>query len=191
MKLEFLGDAFDCWKGFLFLHLQNEGILKDFSVDPMITDISNWHGSGWKLYANLLQIRRNQIIKHKTKLEENREKYFSEITHEGDLFLDPNTGIAPKNYSPIKNYIKVEEVHRLLDNKSLRLLCIYQHAPRAQQFSDRINELVSVLNNAEKIFCLAYITPAAALLFLSKKENRVMQVNTHFKIYPKERVKMW
>lgn len=41
MNLRYLGDALDYWKGSVFFRLQERGILKDFSVDPMLTDLED------------------------------------------------------------------------------------------------------------------------------------------------------
>jgi hypothetical protein len=68
VNLEFLGDALDYWKGSIFLRLQKGGLLKDFSADPMLTDPEDWYAADFELYADLLQIRPNQIFQHKIKL---------------------------------------------------------------------------------------------------------------------------
>ena len=193
MNLRFLGDALDYWKGSLFLRLQKGGILKDFSVDPMLTDAEDWHTADFRLYANLLQIRPDQILHHKGKLQEDREEYFAEVTHTGDLFVDPNTGIALGYVRHAEKYIRVGEVHQLLGEKLPRILCIYQHVGR-EKTRDRVSKLSTALAEFN-IYCCSYETPTVAMLFVSQKQNRLEQVNEYFKNYlgrhADMRVKIW
>jgi len=63
----------DFWKGAVFVRLQEGGILEDFAVDPMLTDAKDWHTADFHLYAGLLQIRPNQILRHKSTLSEYRK----------------------------------------------------------------------------------------------------------------------
>ena len=195
MKLGFLGDAIDYWKGSLFLRLQNRGILKDFLVDPMLTDPEDWHAADFQVYANLLQTTPDQILRHKTKLQENRERYFAEVIHTGDLFVDPNTGIGLGYVRHAEKYIRVEEVHQLLGEKLPRILCIYQHVGREKTI-DRVNKLITALAEfSTGIYCCSYETPTVAMLFASRKQNRVQQVKECFKNYLGRhgdmRVRLW
>ena len=56
MKLTYLGDAHDHWKGSVFQYLQEGEILRNFLVDSMATDASPWNTANSKLYAHLLRI---------------------------------------------------------------------------------------------------------------------------------------
>ena len=76
MKIQFLGDSLDYWKGSIFSRLQKGGILHDFAVDPMLTDAEDWYTADFRLYADLLQIRPDQVLRHKRNLGEDRDKYF-------------------------------------------------------------------------------------------------------------------
>lgn len=195
MNLRFLGDALDYWKGSLFLRLQKGGILEDFSIDPMLTDHKYWHALDFKLYADMLQIRLDQILQHKRKLQEDREKYFAEVTHTGDLFIDPDTGITLGYARHAEKYIRVKEVHQLLSEKLPRILCIYQHVGR-EKTRDRVSKLITALAEFNtRIYCCSYETPTVAMLFLSQKQNRLEQVNKYFKNYlgrhADMRVKIW
>jgi len=195
MNLRFLGDALDYWKGSVFLRLQKGGTLKDFSVDPMLTDPEDWHAVDFQLYADLLQIRPDQILQHESKLQEDREEYFAEVMHNGDLFVDPDIGIALRDTSHAEKYIRVREVHQLLGGKLPRILCIYQHV-RAKKTRDRVSELISAIAGFNtKIHCCSYETPTVAMLFVSQKQNRIEQVNKYFKNYlgrhTDMRVKIW
>ncbi len=131
MNLEYLGDALDHWKGSLFEYLQSEGVVRDFIVDPMVTDPDLWTEDDFALYACLLRINLEQIIRHNASLAD-RSRYFAEMSQHGDLFLDPDTGMATNGASPIKKYVKPSEVAALLQSCASRLVAIYQHV-RAQK----------------------------------------------------------
>jgi len=185
MKLGFLGDAFDYWKGSLFCRLQREGILVDFFVDPMLTDPENWQASDFRLYADLLQIRPSQILHHKRKLQAEREQYFAEVMHTGDLFLDPDTGIDLRHarHNNIERYVKVNEIRQLVEGNLPRILCVYQHI-RVKQIEDIVRELMSALAESDtKIYCFSYKTPTVAMLFMSVSQSRIETLNEYFKHY--------
>ena len=195
MNLRFLGDALDYWKGSLFVRLQKAGILEDLSVDPMLTDPEHWHALDFRLYADLLQIRLDQILQHERNLKEDREEYFAEVTHAGDLFIDPDTGIALGYAHHAEKYIRVKEVHQLLGGKLTRILCVYQHIGR-EKTRDRVGKLISALGefSARSYYC-SYETPTVAIIFVSKEQSRLEQVNDYFKNYlgrhADMRVKIW
>lgn len=195
MNMQFLGDALDHWKGSIFSRLRKAGLLEDFSVDPMLTDAEDWNTADFRLYADLLQVSIDQILCHKIDLKEDRSKYFAEIEHSGDLFLDPDTGITSKGGTPIRNYIKIDEVHRLLDCKLSRMVCVYQHI-RAMKTPERINSLVSALKEVKANFnCCSYESPSVAMLFLSRDQNRIKGVYQYFTDYlgrhASTRVRIW
>jgi hypothetical protein len=194
VNLRFLGDALDYWKGSVFLRLQNRGVLKDFLVDPMLTDPEDWHADDFRLYADLLQMRPDQILRHNGKLQENRETYFAEVIHTGDLFVDPDTGIGLGYARHAERYIRVKEVHQLLGEKLPRILCIYQHIGR-EKTRDRVSKLITALAEfGARIYCCSYETPTVAMLFVSQKQNRIEQVSECFKNYlgrHSERVRLW
>lgn len=130
-----------------------------------------------------MQIRPDQVLQHKRKLREDRGKYFTEVVHAGDLFVDPDTGIALRPVGHAEKYIKVREIHQLLGEKLPRILCIYQHV-RAQKTKDRVSELVLALVEVNtRIHCCSYETPTVAMLFISKKQSRIEQMNKYFKNY--------
>lgn len=115
MNLEYLGDALDHWKGSLFEYLQSERVVRDLVVDPMATDADQWSDDDFALYACLLRVSVKQIIRHKALLAD-RSSYFAEIRQSGDLFLDPDTGVAAHGASPIAKYVKPREVAALLQS---------------------------------------------------------------------------
>jgi hypothetical protein len=64
LNRKYLGDALDHWKGSLFEHLQATGILRDFAVNPMASDLSDWQPRDFSLFAKLLRVKPNQIVQH-------------------------------------------------------------------------------------------------------------------------------
>jgi hypothetical protein len=106
-------------------------------VDPMATDADEWVDDDFALYACLLRVSVKQIIRHKALLAV-RSSYFAEIRQSGDLFLDPDTGVAAHGASPIAKYVKPREVGALLRSSGGRLVAIYQHV-RGQKTCTRVD----------------------------------------------------
>ena len=79
----------------------------------MATDGPRWTPDDFGLFARLLRVTDPQILRHKFPLTA-RARYFMEITHTGDLFLDPETGIDTGAGSPADNHVKLQELAVLL-----------------------------------------------------------------------------
>jgi hypothetical protein len=175
MNLDYLGDALDHWKGSLFQYLQTEGILRDFAVDPMVTDRKKWTEDDFVLFARLLHIKRRQIIRHEAPLTA-RGHYLAEIAHKGDLFLDPDTGIATKGASPIAKYVKPREVAALLHSAGGRVLAVYQHV-RAQKTCARVDGCVAAIaKEIDAAGWCSYESSTVAMLFLCSDATRAQEV---------------
>jgi hypothetical protein len=125
MNLHYLGDAHDHWKGALFEHLQCEGALQDLMIDRMATDPEEWTEADFRLYARLLRVEPRQIIRDERALA-SRKNYFAELSHDGDLFLDPDTGIG--SGSPIARYVKRKELAELLGPAGGRVIAVYRQS---------------------------------------------------------------
>ncbi len=181
VNLAFLGDAFDHWKGSLFESLHGAGIIRGFSVDPMTTDSGQWEQEDVALYARLLRIQRSQLIQHTVSLADDREVYFAEIRHSGDLFLDPDTGVATSAVRKPERYVTPAEIGQLLNAQSGRLVIVYQHV-RAQHVAARVD---SVLNTIGKevgaISWSSYESGTVAILFVSRESGRTTEVAGHFR----------
>jgi hypothetical protein len=175
MNLEYLGDALDHWKGSLFEYLQSEGVIRDLMVDPMATDGDQWTNEDFALYARLLRVRLEQVIRHQAPLAD-RASYFAEIREEGDLFLDPDTGIATGGSSPITKYVKAKEASNLLQLSGNRVVAIYQHV-RAQKTCSRIDVCLSAIGSitADVGWC-SYESPTVAMLFLCSDGSRTRDI---------------
>ena len=180
MNLEYLGDALDHWKGSLFEYLQSERVVRKLMVDPIATDGDQWTDDDFALYAFLLRIELKQIIRHKVPLAA-RASYFAEIRHQGDLFLDPDTGIATNGASPVTKYVKPTELAVLLQSCGTRLVAIYQHV-RAQKTCARIDACLGALRAvAAPIGWCSYESPTVAMLFLSGDGERIGDVGEALK----------
>lgn len=180
MNLRFLGDALDHWKGSLFESLLKAQVLRDFAADPMASDLESWQQEDFKLYARLLRITPAQIIGHRATLED-RAKYFGEISHRGDLFLDPDIGIATRGMKgKPRCYVKPSEIGQLLDGPFGRLLIIYQHV-RAQRVASRVNDVLDTLRQEIGSFSwCSYESGTVAMLFLARVRARAAFVEEHF-----------
>lgn len=181
MNLKFLGDALDHWKGSLFESLSAARVLRDFAVDPMASDVESWLKEDFELFGHLLRIESNQIIRHRTSLRE-RTDYFDEISHKGDLFLDPDTGVETPGVKGDRcRYVRPADLWQLLDTSTERLLMIYQHV-RGERVCDRVDKVLNGLRVEIGDFtCCSYESGTVAMLFLSRLPARASSVDKHFK----------
>lgn len=178
MNLAFLGDALDHWKGSLFESLQKAGILKNFAVDPMASDLAAWTPVDFLLFSTLLRISRSQIVPHNHTLSD-RKSYFAEIDHPGDLFLDPDTGVSTGERGASVQHVEASEIAALV-RSSDRLLAIYQHV-RAQRVSRRVDTVCRVILNVlpEGRWC-SYESGTVAMIFISRRPEQIVAVAEHF-----------
>ena len=197
MKLKFLGDALDHWKGSIFEALQSSNILENFLVDGMISDIDNWAPEHLSLYAKLLRVKRHQIIEHKAHLGINRKNYFDEIPHFGDLFVDPDTGIMPRSGGDIR-HLKHEELFSLMNYIRKRVVAVYQHGSRNMALKSRVEEVLNMLRSVHpNCYCASYDSSSCnvALLFVSFQRDRIAAVNGYFRKFlgslANDRIGVW
>lgn len=178
MNLKFLGDALDYWKGAMFASLRKAKVLRDFAADPMASDPKRWSAEDFKLYARLLRIDRHKVIQHRATLYA-REAYFGEITHQGDLFLDPDTGVATGQVKAA--HVSPSEIGQLLDAATGRLLVVYQHV-RAKPVAIRVDEVMNSVRQAiGRLSWCSYESATVAMLFLARLPARTVPVATHFR----------
>jgi hypothetical protein len=177
VNLAFLGDALDHWKGSLFESLQQGQVIRDFAVDPMASDLAEWQPDDFALFSKLLRIDRSQVISHRRPLSD-RNGYFGEIEHPGDLFLDPDTGIATGKVSA--QHVAPAEIAALLKSTD-RLLAIYQHV-RAQRVCDRVDAVCAAIRTKlpDAPWC-SYESGTVAMIFVASNSQRVASVSSHFR----------
>lgn len=195
MNLQFLGDALDHWKGSVFELLQRERALTELLVDPMASDASAWKPADSKLFARLLRIDPNQLITRKHDLRQNRPRYFAEIPSEGDLFLDPDTGIKTGIVKQPAQYVLPTEVFEVIGRNEGRVVVIYQHV-RARKTRERVEEVLAELRKADnRSVCVSYESGTVAFLFLSRKSGRIGAVRNCFQrflgAHAKSRIGYW
>ncbi len=180
MNLAFLGDALDHWKGSLFESLRVSKAVREFAVDCMASDGSQWTPEDFALFARLLRIKAAQIIPHKWDLA-HREKYFSEIRHCGDLFLDPDTGVATGSVRDRQKYVMPSEIWQLLDREPERLVIVYQHV-RAQRVSTRVDQVLAAMRRkTTRLGWASYESGTVAMLFFAGQADRATAVANHFR----------
>jgi hypothetical protein len=182
MNKKYLGDAFDHWKGSLIQILNDNGAIQNLAVEPMITDEKKWGNNDLEMYKKLLNLPETSKICHRSKTFRNdrRQEYFkNDISEKCDLFLDPNTGIAPGH--PPENRVKIKEIKYLLERNGV--LMIYQHLARNSAKNQR-----SILEKRiEKIgvprhYCV-YQCGQVAMIFISRKQNRIEKIKKTLKSY--------
>jgi len=180
MNLDYLGDALDHWKGSLFEYLRAKNLLRDFAVDPMATDRERWHEADFSLFARLLRIGPDRIIRHEASLLA-RPQYFAEIAHGGDIFLDPDTGIATSGSSEAAKYVRPRELATLLASPRGRVVAVYQHV-RAQKASVRVDRCLAVIaKEIDAVAWCSYESPTVAMLFLCDEDTRTREIATALK----------
>lgn len=181
MNLQFLGDALDHWKGSVFEQLQQAKQLIDFRVDAMASDSNKWTPEDWSLFASLLRVKPIQIVRHKATLNEARDNYFAEVPQNGDLFLDPDTGILTGKVRDLCQYLKPCEIVQLLEADQHRMLVVYQHV-RAQRTRDRIEQVLAAIRAVRKVFyCASYESGTVAMLFFTLDKSRVTSLERYYR----------
>lgn len=180
MNLKYLGDALDHWKGSLFEYLTNKEVLREFAIDPMASDLPEWTETDYSLFARLMRTDVSRLIRHQATLRD-RPRYFAEIAHNGDLFLDPDTGVATGWVRNREQYVFPREIATLLDGSPNRLLAVYQHV-RAQKVSGRVDEcLAKLVRDTGSFGWCSYESGTVAMLFLSQKAARASEVEAALK----------
>jgi hypothetical protein len=181
VNLKVLGDALDHWKGSICAFLREGRVLQDFAIDAMVSDPRGWTRRDQEVFARVLRVSVSELIQHHASLND-REAYFGEISHSGDLFLDPDIGIAiGKRVKNRKQYVLPAEISSLLGISNGRLLTIYQHV-RGQKVVHRVDQIVGMLETCigEFGWC-SYESGGVAMLFFSRDTGRINSVADCFK----------
>lgn len=180
MNLRYLGDALDHWKGSIFDLLRAKELLQNFAVDAMASDAEDWQPADWDLLARLLHVPKARILSHSASLMLDRRRYFGEIGHRGDLFLDPDTGVATKRVRSVAQYVRPNELNALLDYEPDRIVAVYQHI-RAQKTRERLHNVITALRSDGRPFsCCSYESGTVAMIFLSGSPDRIDLVHREF-----------
>ena len=183
MNTKYIGDAFDHWKGSMISLLAFDSLLRNVIVEPMITDQSPWNLDEKDTYRRLLRLQETDIVIHAdSTFIGDRNKYFDEIPKDGDVFLDPDTGIATGKSS--RQHVKISEIAELCDNSD-RIVMIYQHSARGD-FHNRL-QIISkrLLSEIPQITVMLYKCGFVALIFVSKEIKRMNKLHDFLRFYLK------
>lgn len=179
MNRKYLGDALDHWKGSLFELLHARSALREFAVDPMASDLPEWTSQDFGLFARLLRVTPNQIIQHSHSLRE-RAEYFAELSHTGDIFFDPDTGVATGSVKDPTHYVRPIEVGNLIAYRPDRIVAVYQHV-RATPVALRVDTVLDALAaHANGALWCSYESGTVAMIFLAGDQGRVEAVRRAF-----------
>lgn len=179
MNLRYLGDALDHWKGSLFEFLRANNALDNFAVDPVATDLPDWREDDFALFARLLRVPRDRILTHRFPARE-RQRYFGEIKHKGDIFLDPDVGVATGRVRIRERYVYPEDVWRLLTSGLNRLVIVYQHVRGARTVA-RVDRVIGRMGGSGLLSWCSYESGTVAMVFLSLAPHRIRDINNAFR----------
>lgn len=179
MNLEHLGDALDYWKGGLIEML--DGLLRDLHVIPLFTDdpTTAWTQDHLRLYARLLSVPRDRILACNQSFQNAlRQEYFAGLSlpEQSDLFLDPDTGIAP-NHGGNAKHIRLNEIAGMLPAESRRILLVYQHAFRKHDYVTRALHRVVDSDQLRGTSAFAYLGGAASMIFITRAKSRLNELH--------------
>ena len=181
MNSKFLGDALDHWKGSLISILSSKRLIRNVVVEPMITDVRPWSKEDIETYRRLLRLESTSPICHgESTFSGKRDEYFDGVPEDGDVFLDPDTGIATGNGG--REHIKVFELGKLLA-KSDRILMVYQHSARGS-FHERLLKIKDrVSRDICGVHCTTYESGRVAMFFISIDSYRINEIQNTLKKY--------
>jgi len=179
MNLDHLGDALDHWKGSLIELICTEGV----RVVPMFTDRDRWTEQHIETYARLLHLRPEDILKKGERdlfSSKTRDTYFRDLGQH-DLFLDPDTGIAPDDKDAEKEHIRTSEIAGLLSAGPSRMLLIYQHVSRSKNgLKKKLNLLSKYLQGCGMF---AYDSGSVSMVVISRERDRVQHAMVRLKCW--------
>lgn len=180
MNSQYLGDAFDFWKGSLLSLLLKKGLIENVVVDPMITDAQRWGNAEVQTYKRLLSLDVTCTVFHcGSTFSGGRSDYFNEVPPDGDIFLDPDIGIATGKAT--RKHVQITEIEKLL-GQSERIVMVYQHSPLGGNFHQRLSALKSQITDSKatdgsaSVHCAVYHCGQVAMLFISLSRGRIADI---------------
>jgi hypothetical protein len=118
-----------------------------------------------------LHLKPEDVLKKDTLFSsKTRHRYFCDLG-EHDLFLDPDTGIAPDKKAN-KRHVRPSEIVCLLSGSTSRMLLIYQHASRKK---GGLREKLDLLRSTEGLRAcdiFAYDSGAVGMVVISRNRER-------------------
>jgi hypothetical protein len=146
----------------------------------MFTGNNQWSEEQIEAYARLLRLNPGDVLNKATPFSgKTRHDYFSELG-EDDLFLDPDTGIAPDEKAETQ-HISFSEIAGLLPEATSRMLLIYQHASRNKNgLREKLTRLSKCLGGSE---LFAYDSGSVGMVVISRDRDRVRQTLVRLKCW--------
>lgn len=183
MNTKFLGDEIDHWKGSLILILTRLKLISNFAVDPMVTNCQRWSEENLQTYERLLYLERNMICHNGNPFLKGRQDYFAGIQHEGDLFLDPDTGISIGR-RVLRKHITIPEICYLLNVNRKRVLMIYQHSARGN-FRELLKKIIDNRLKYDEgvLYYCVYEGGRVAMFFISQNRKRIQAIQNGLHLY--------
>lgn len=174
MRLDWLGDALDFWKGSILAILRSSapkgtGLL----VIPMFSDAA-WSSDAVTTYASLLGVSPNSLCGTHHFQGRDRDQYFArayeKLATSGrkpDVFVDPDTGIALSRVA----HKHVSPAHLAPLLTTTNVVAVYQHRP---QFGtvNWIGTYLDRVRNETRASVLAYQSAQVGMVFLTKSQRR-------------------
>lgn len=180
MNLKHLGDALDFWKGAIIETLRDH--LNDIHVLPMFTDEnvrSTWNRSRLQLYARLLRVDAQQILRSQDSFPgPKRADYFQDLDMDvdDDVFADPDTGIEPESGGDA-GHICLSEVGQLVPDASKRVVFVYQHAFRKNNWVDTCLQRIVRSSFLTGCKAFAYRAGSVSMLLVSRENERLADLH--------------
>jgi hypothetical protein len=209
MNSDHLGDAFDHWKGAIIQRLleAKEPLLEDIAVVPMITKKA-WGERTRKVYSGLVCV--DKVLRSKKLFQydkdkgkkEKREDYFKRIYYGGDLFLDPDTGVAISKNTYKDEHVSLAEIEILLDDehdkRQDRVVMVYQQIRGKPKLHCRVQKIFNYPSKktlGKPLHLTTYDCGSVAKLFFCKDRGRLKDIQKHLKKIlggdPRNRVQIW
>ena len=181
MKLGYLGDASDHWKGSLHEHLRSRARLKNLHAVGMFAD-GPWGLSAVEAYARLLRLPGAHAV-----LDANlpmprvkgRAAYFSNVLRtvppDADLLVDPDTGIK-NGATGSTAHISVAELAALLGPTRVLMVFDESHDRRIDK-SAHVRGLAAALVDLGTRVVACESGRGVTMFFISKHPTRTAQID--------------
>ena len=174
MRRTYLGDSVDFWKRGLIEYLRCKDVIGQPEVVPMITDARPWSHDELEAYVKILGVSISHLRGAERFTHSNRRQYFCSIKIHGDVFVDPDTGVAASEPKATAKHIQAEECGQLLHKDAPNIVMVYQHAQRKADWAK--GQLEILRSTIDSVQAFAYQSSVVGMLFLSWNADRLKKV---------------
>jgi hypothetical protein len=180
MRLDYLGDSLDHWKGSLLGRLRAENLLRPLRVVPMLTDGALWSATHHAVYCAHLGLAVSDLISTKVFDGNVRADYFKhaaeQACRDSDLFIDPDKGIEPSRCK--KEHVSLLNLCSLATGD--RLLLVYEQTKAyGSNYASHVDKLSSRLG-AASLFSVFWTGRQVAMAAISRDASRVAAIRRHW-----------